>query len=398
MNFPLLESKNQKEFELRLCKMRRAMETHNIDALLVASSVNLFYITGGVCRGYVYVCRDQEPLFFMIPPAEATLSSEINIRKPEQIPEELEKRGYSLPKKIGLEFSDLLYNEVERLKNVFPEAEYADGSKVMREARLTKTEFEIACMREDGRKHCRAYSKISGCYHPGMTDVEFQIAIERELRLAGCLGFLRVAGSAMEINMGSVIAGDNAEEPAPYDFTMGGAGVDPSLPVGASGLELKPGMSVMVDMNGGFNGYQTDMTRCWSLGELPDFALDAHACSIKILRELEKKALPGIEIGELYRIASRIVKDCGFEDYFMGHSHKVKFIGHGIGIELNEAPVIMERNKALLEENMVLAIEPKFVIPGVGAVGIENTYVIRKEGLENLTPFEEEIMELRFRD
>lgn len=394
MDFPLLQNKNREEFEMRISKIRKAMASQNADAVLLNSSVNLFYLSGGVCRGYFYIPKDEEPLFFMIPPAKSDFSGAIEIRKPEQIPAELEKAGYRLPKRLGLEFADLFYSDVERLKKVFLNAEYIDGSSVMRTSRLVKTPFELAKMREDGIRHCAVYSKIGSCYREGMTDLEFQIEIEHILRLEGCLGYLRAAGSAMEINMGSVIAGPNAEESSPYDFTMGGAGVDPSLPVGASGLIMKPGMSVMVDMNGGFNGYQTDMTRCWTIGEISDKAYKAHECSRKILRELERIALPGIETGKLYRTAESIAAESGFGRYFMGYSHKVKFIGHGIGIELNEAPVIMERNKSLLEENMTLAIEPKFVIPGTGAVGVENTYVVGEHGLINLTPFKEELENL----
>ena len=81
-------------------------------------------------------------------------------------------------------------------------------------------------------------------------------------------------------------------------------------------------------------------------------------------------------------------------DYFMGHRNKAKFIGHGIGIELNEKPVVMNRNRQPLLENMTIALEPKFVIPHVGAVGVENTYCIKESGLENLTVFPEELLEL----
>lgn len=394
MTFPLLNNDNYTEFELRLQKVREEMTRHKTDALLIASSVNIFYLTGGVCRGYFYIPITGQPVFFMIPPAQATLPFEKNIRKPEQITEELEKAGYGITAKIGLEFSDLSYSDVMRLKAVFHNSEITDASVIMREARIVKTPFEISKMREDGVKHCQVYSRIEKCYREGMTDLEFQIEIERVLRREGCLGFLRVAGAAMEINMGSVIAGDNADQPSPYDFTMGGAGVDPSLPVGASGIIMKPGTTVMIDMNGGFNGYQTDMTRCWRIGEVPDIAMGAHECSRKILRCLEKVAFPGMEIGKLYTLAEEIAKELGYYKYFMGHLHKVKFIGHGVGIELNEAPVIMGRNKNRLEENMTLAIEPKFVIPGVGAVGVENTYVVTDSGLENLTPFEEGLMTL----
>lgn len=391
MTFPLLNTDNASEFELRVGKVKESMRRHKADALLVASTVNLFYLTGGVCRGYFYIPLEGEPIFFMIPPAKATRQYEINIRKPEQIKEELINLGYLMPRKLGLEFDDLYFNDVERLRKVFAESEILNSSIILRETRQIKTPFEITKMREDGMKHCSVYSRIATCYREGMTDLEFQIEIERILRREGCLGYLRAAGSSMELNMGSVIAGDNALQPSPYDFTMGGSGVDPSLPVGASGVIIKPGMTVMVDMNGDFNGYQTDMTRCWRIGEVPENALKAHECSRMILRELEKTALPGVEIGQLYRTAIKIAEDNGYQEYFMGYRHKVKFIGHGVGIELNEMPVIMERNKSLLEENMTLAIEPKFVIPGVGAVGVENTYVVTDKGLFNLTPYDENL-------
>lgn len=394
MTFPLLTEEFKDEFDLRVSKVRMAMERHEIDALLVASTVNLYYLTGGVCRGYFYLPIDREPVFFMQPPATPAGANEVSIRKPEQIAAILEERGYVRPRRLGLEFDDLYYSEVERLKKVFGEVPCADGTKVMREARLTKTPLEIKKMREDGLKQCAVYSRVDRCYQEDMTDLELQIEIEHVLRKEGCLGYLRVAGSKMEINMGSLLAGPNADAPSPYDFSMGGAGVDPSLPVGASGMIMKPGMAVMVDMNGGFNGYQTDMTRCWTIGEIDEKGRRAYECSRDILRDLESFARPGVEIGEMYRRAVRIADEAGLSDYFMGHARKVAFIGHGVGIELNEAPVIMDRNKALLEENMTLAIEPKFVLPYIGALGVENTYVVRENGLENLTPFSEELTAL----
>ena len=136
------------------------------------------------------------------------------------------------------------------------------------------------------------------------------------------------------------------------------------------------------------------MTRCWFIGKVDDKARKAHECSRAILRDLESFARPGVVIGDMYRRAVKIAEEAGLSQYFMGHAHKVAFIGHGVGIELNEAPVIMDRNKGLLEENMTIAIEPKFVLPSVGALGVENTYVVTADGLENLTPFNENLNEL----
>lgn len=393
MEFPLLNKDMQAEFDLRVKKIREQMKKEGCDAVIAASTANIFYTTGGVFRGYVYINSSDATLVLMTPPAECASEICASVRKPEQIPDILASKGIPEPKRLGLEMDDLYYSEVTRLSRIWPDAELLNASNVFRRARLVKTDHELKMMREDGNRQTAVYSKVRHLYREGMTDVELQIETERMLRREGCLGFLRTAGNRMEINLGSVLAGPNADAPSPYDFSMGGAGTDPSLPVGADGTILRPGMSVMLDMNGGFNGYQTDMTRVWTVGEVSPLARRAHECSIAILHDLEKYALPGREIGELYRRAHRLADAAGLLDYFMGHSHKVKFIGHGVGIELNEGPVVMERNKERLEAGMALALEPKFVIPEVGALGVENTYIVTETGLENITPLEENLME-----
>lgn len=194
--------------------------------------------------------------------------------------------------------------------------------------------------------------------------------------------------------MGSVLNGENADTPTPYDFAVGGGGADSSLPVGADGRIMRPGTTVMVDMNGNFNGYQSDMTRVWKIGDIPSKAEHAHNVSIRILRELEKMSVPGIPVASLYERAKAIAIEENVEEYFMGHKQRAAFIGHGVGIQLNELPVLTPRSKDVLQENMVIAIEPKFVIPEVGAVGVENTYVVTSSGLKQLTEFPEQITNL----
>jgi len=393
MTIPFLTQDLKKELDLRVEKIKKEMgET---DAILIASSTNMFYLSGAVFRGYIYLKRDCDPLFFTIRPSEAPDSPmAAEIRKPEQIPDYLTTHAYGLPTSVGIELDDLIYSEAQRLKNIFPKAKTVNASAILRKARETKTDYEVRKIREDGMHQAMVYSQVEHCYIEGMTDLELQIEIERVLRREGCLGYLRAAGSRMELNMGSVISGDNADVPSPYDFAMGGAGTDPSLPVGADGVTIATGTTVMVDMNGGFNGYQSDMTRTWRMGDVPEIAVKAHECSRRILRILEKEGKAGVPISQLYSRAIALAEEDGLKDYFMGHRNHVKFIGHGIGIELNEQPVVMERNHSLLREGMTLALEPKFVIPHVGAVGVENTYLVTSDGLENLTVYNEELQEL----
>ena len=391
----LIPAGMENEIHLHIDKIKASMPTNS--ALLIAGNVNILYTTGSFFRGYVWLPSDGEPLYFVIRPLTYdTDEKTVYIRKPEQIPEELAKRGLIIPDTIGLEEDILTYSDTLRLMKVFSDREFFNGTQILRNVRMVKTSYEIEQMRIDGQKHIEVYSKISDLYRPGMTDLELQIAIERELRLEGCLGYARVAGNLMEINLGSVLAGDNADNPSPYEFAMGGSGTNPSLPGGANGSLIRKGETVMIDMNGAFNTYQTDMTRIWTLGGLPKSAYKAHDCSREILRMLEQETKPGTEICSLYFHALEIAEKAGLKDFFMGHRQKSNFIGHGVGIELNEQPPVAPRCKVTVQERMTLALEPKFVIPGVGAVGVENTYVVRENGLECLTPFDEDI--IRFKE
>ena len=249
-------------------------------------------------------------------------------------------------------------------------------------------------LRRSGAAHDKAYQQIPSVYQPGMTDRQFSIEIERLMRLEGCLGIFRVFGQSMEIFMGSVLAGDNAATPSPYDFALGGEGLDPSIPGGVNGSLLQAGQSVMVDMGGNFYGYMCDMSRVFSIGKLPDKAYAAHQVCLEVQDAVSAMAKPGVACEDLYQTAIDMVAKTGFEDCFMGIDQKAKFIGHGIGLEINEAPVLAPRMKQELEPGMVFALEPKIVLPGVGPLGIENSWAVTLEGVEKLTHCREDIIEL----
>lgn len=382
------------EISRRIAAVRSLMMEQSVDALLLTGNANIYYTLGRVISGWTYIPLEGDPIYFVRRPENIKGDDVCHIHKPELIPAELSRRGYPLPDRLGLELGGATYLAIERLKAVFPKSDIADASSIMRSARAVKTDFELQMLRRSGIKHTMVYSRIPHLYRTGMTDIELQIEIERVSRLEGCLGQFRIAGDSMELFMANVLAGDNADNPTPYDFAMGGAGLDPSIPVGADGSIIKPGDAVMVDANGNFTGYMTDMTRVFSCGELKEEAMRAHRCSIDICRTLEKEGVPGAKASELYETAMRIVTEAGLERYFMGYTQKAGFIGHGVGIEINELPVIAPRSRDVLKEHNVIALEPKFVVPGVGAVGIENTYIVTADGLQRITDAPEDIINL----
>lgn len=358
-------------------------------AALVSENFSIFYLTGRIFAGYILLMPGENPKYYVKRPLMDEGDDIKLIRKPEDIP--------ALPKgtTLGLELGALSYNDALRLQKALGADSITDISPKLMGARSRKTPFEINMMKTDGEKQSAVYQRIPNMYRPGMTDIELQAAIEHELRLEGCLGVFRVNGSSMEIHMGNVLTGENSDTPSPYDFAMGGEGMNPALPVGANGEEIKPGRAVMVDMNGCFNGYMTDMTRMYSLGKLPEEAIRAHECSVEICHTLAKMGTPGTETKSLYEKAKEIAERYGLSAYFMGHNQQAGFVGHGVGIQVNELPVLAPRSKSVLADGNVIAIEPKFVIPGFGAIGIENTYVCRETGLECITLAPEEIIPLQ---
>lgn len=379
----------------RLGRVRAAMRAAGIDAALISTNANIYYLTGRVFRGYIYLTADEtaSPVYFVRRPNHLTGDDIVFIHKIEEMPQTVDVsalRGATIGLETGLES----YNDVCRMAKVFGEhVTPANMTAVMQSARSVKTAEEIDKLRLSGVKQIRVYSRIPHLYQEGMRDIELQVEIERTARLEGCLGQFRVSGNDMELFMGNVLVGENADSPSPYDFAMGGRGMDPSLPVGADGTLIKPGQSVMVDLNGNFTGYMTDMTRCFASETLPDEAVRAHRLSIEICRAIADKGRAGTEARVLYELAVSMAREAGLENYFMGHRQHAGFVGHGVGIEINELPVLAPRSRAVLEAGNVIAVEPKFVIPGVGAVGIENTYVVNAGGpMTQLTTAPEDIV------
>lgn len=380
------------EQQLRLGRVRELMRQAGLDAMLIADFANLYYLTGRVYSGYAYIGnRDGDQMYFVKRMENLRGDGVVNIRKPEQMAESI---LLDTPAVLGLELDLMSYNMAGRLGKIFPGAQIADCTGVMRTARAVKTEAELHLLRRSGILHEGVYRRIPRLYREGMTDIEFEIEIEKALRLDGNLGQFRISGDTMETHMGSLITGDNADVPSPYDFAMGGAGLDPSIPTGACGELIKPHCSVMVDLCGNFTGYMTDMSRTFALESLEKLAMDAHRCSIDIIDRLVTLGKPGVAAAELYNVAMEMATERQLHTYFMGHRQHAGFIGHGVGIEVNELPVIAPRSRDILQRHNVIALEPKFVIPHVGAVGIESTFIVQDDGLECITNAPVEILSL----
>ena len=384
----------ENELELKWRRIQQAMRQEEADGCLLTMNMNLSYVSGQVFNGYFYLPAEGRPYWFVKRLTIPETNQVHVIRRPEQIPDFFRDLNLAMPRKLLLEADELSYNEYIRLQHVFRAEATGNASALIRHIRMIKTPWEIEQMRISARKHEAVYREIPACYRPGMRDIELQIEIEKRMRVHGSLGYFRAFGSNMDIFMGSLLAGENAGEPSPFDFALGGTGMHASGPLGANGTLLREGTTVMADMSGNYTAYQTDMTRVFSIGKLPDRAYRVHRVALEIQARMERTAKPGVPCAELYRDALALAGQEGLEECFMGTRFQAKFVGHGVGLEINELPVLTTRSKDILQPGMTFAFEPKFVLAGIGAVGIENTFLVTDSGVEKMTLLDENIIEL----
>lgn len=386
---------SKQDIKNRIHQVQEYIENQNADACVISSPVNLYYLNGFIFDGYMYIMPDKEPLLFVRRPVTVEGDNVEYIRKPEQLPELLAERNIDLPKRVLLESDLLPYSSVVRFQKALQMPGMISISGFMREIRSVKSDAELAQIRKSATIHSKVYKKIPGLYREGMTDLELQIEIEYIMRSEGSIGTFRSFGENMDIYMGNLLAGDNAQEPSPFDFALGGKGIDPLLPLGSANKVLKSGTSVMIDMAGNYTPYVSDMTRTFSVGKLPEEAYRVHQLSIDINNQIAQFAKEGVACSDVYDRTMEIVAENKMEDYFMGTTQQARFVGHGVGLEINEPPVFAARTREVLKKNMAIALEPKFVLPGIGAVGIENTYFVTETGLEKVTICEEDIILLQ---
>lgn len=381
----------EQEIASRIDAIAQALTHMGADAALLADNIDLYYTSGRVFNGFTYITAQGQVHYYVRRPLGYESEPCVTyVHKPELIPGHLER----LPHKLAMMADTMPQAQWARLSHAFDSAEAADGSAAMRQLRAVKSGMEQQLLRESARRHVSVYKQVPTLYRSGMTDLELEIEIERQARLAGSTGLVRCHGDAMEMFMGSLLAGDNADEPSPYDFAMGGAGINLSQPVGANGSIIKLHTTIMVDMGMNYGGYMTDMTRTYAVGNVPDIAKKAHQLSVDINHRLAREGRHGVEARELYATALEMTQEAGLADYFMGHRQHAGFVGHGIGLETNEAPVLAPRSRDVLHTGQVIAIEPKYVLPGIGAVGIENTYIVQPHCLECITTMPEELHEM----
>ncbi|MBG9791929.1 peptidase M24 [Paenibacillus dendritiformis] len=389
-----MEGVLKREIEGRIARLQAAMKERTMDGCLITQNVGLYYFTGSMQTGYLFVPKQGEPVYFVKRSLErARHESEVAVEPlgsfrafgallQERFPEVF---GSGRPV-IATEYDVLPVQLFERLRSVLPDAAWTDGSAMLRGLRMVKSPWEIDRIRTAARAAHHALEQAAAYVRPGMMELQLIAHIEHVFRMQGHVGFIRMRGYNQEIITGMVASGEAGAEPTYFDGPAGGRGLTPASPQGSSRKVIAENEPILVDIGCCIDGYVIDQTRTLVIGGLDEELERAYESSEAILRAAEASLKPGAVCETLYAGALKLAEQHGLAGHFMGFgSDQVSFLGHGIGMEMDEWPVLARGFTMPLEPGMVIAIEPKFTFPGRGVVGIENTYLITDDGFEKLT-------------
>ncbi len=379
----------KEEILRRIAALKGKMEEAGVDFALIMQNVDLFYLTGSSQKGILLVPVDGDPQFLVqrsvdrareeSPLLVTAIMSDKALGKLPEARQALRGRG-------GIEADVVPVALAERMKSITGMNDFVDISAIIKDLRVVKSAFELEQVKGSGAICDIAHRRAREIIHEGMREIDIDAELLAAGRRAGHHGFLRMRGFNQEMMNLYVTSGYTGTIPSAGDVPVSGLGLTPDIAQGSSAKRVEKGIPVLVDYGGGYNGYITDETRSYVVGRLDEAFRTPYEVSREIVEDTQDFGKEGVDTTEVFHRAIEKVRKAGLADHFMGFGDgQVTFIGHGLGLEINEIPVITARHHTVLQEGMVFAFEPKFVFPGKGVIGIEVDFIVRKNALERVT-------------
>ncbi len=386
------------EFELRWAGCRRAMASIAPDCsgLLVFSRVNLYYLTGTLASGLLWLPREGKPVLLSRKGIErARIESPLPdihpFRSFREISSILAGAGSPLAAPVAVEMGGLSWSLGRLLSEHLGKIDLVPGDRILSRARSIKTPRELAIMAEAGRRHGTCLEQaLPRLLRTGLTEQRIAHLVWEVFFAAGHHGLLRMEKPGEEVFLGHVSVGEHGNYPSSYNGPLGVRGEHPAVPyMGSAECVWQPGQILSIDVGFSLEGYATDKTQVYLAGDLsslPTRVRKAHDFCLDLQASVARALVPGAIPSEIAVAAFERARISGWEEGFMAlGGNKVSFVGHGIGLVIDENPVLAKGFDEPLEEGMVLAVEPKIGLAGVGMVGVENTYLVTPSGGRRIT-------------
>jgi Xaa-Pro dipeptidase len=359
-----------------------------------------YYLSGTTQDSMLYVPLEGKPLLMVRREVErarieSPLAEVVPMKSLRELPALMRAFYGRLPATMGLELDILPVRDYLRFQDLFPGITVLDGSGFIRETRKIKSPYEIDLMRVAGDIGEKVFQKGKEILKEGMTEIEFGGLLEAAAKTYGHEGLLRVRSLNYEAYTWHVLSGPTGGIVSQSDSPMGGLGLSPAFPVGASRRAMRRREPILVDFGTCYHGYQADETRMFSIGRMEKKFTDAYKACRDIHDTVLEQTRPGADCEDIFHKTVTLAEKLGHKDTYLGPPGlQTRFVGHGIGLELNEFPFLAQGHSYPLEEGMTFALEPKIVFPGEGAVGLENTVAVTKDGYEILTPLALDIFQV----
>ena len=388
------------ELEQRVINFQKYLKKEKIDVALILQRADLYYFAGTIQQANLFIPADGEPILMVYKSteraqAESAIDQILHLDSPKDIPNILRANGHALPATLGLELDVLPTNMFLSHQRLFQGSHILDISHFVRLIRSVKSEYELKIMRQAAELSDQVAGCVPNLHREGMTELELAGKIEAEARRRGHQGIVRMRLWGSEMFYGHLMSGPAGAVPSFLSSPTGGIGASPAVAQGPGFKTIQRHEPVLVDYVFAYNGYLSDHARIFSLGSLPAELMEAHTAMLKVQLLIKNLAKPGVKSGEIYRHALGKADNLGYADHFMGTgAERIRFVGHGIGLEVDEYPFLATGQQLELQAGMTVALEPKLIFPGKGVVGIENTHVVTADGLEQLGQFPDEIMEI----
>jgi Xaa-Pro aminopeptidase len=375
----------------RIARLQHELAQTSLNGAIILDGINIFYFSGTIQNGVLFVPAEGEAVFLIHrslerAEKETPLKTLVPLKSFGELADRLEKYGYEMTR-LGVDETAVPVSIFQKVSKGLPHTVFEDISVMLSVIRSVKSDYEVGLIREAGKRHKAIYDEIPNMIQEGMTEWELGSAIHGTMLKHGYTGMFRLRGFNNQLFVGVISFGESGNYPTASVGPDGLVGLSPAFPYLGGARNLRRGDIVFVDTGFSYEGYFTDKTRIFSLGPLPQAAVDAHKICLDIQEAVRCRLKPGAVPSEIYEVVYRTeVVSRNFEENFMGFgSNQVSFLGHGIGLVLDEFPAIARKIHFALKKNMVIALEPKKGLKDIGLVGVENTFLVTEKGGEKLT-------------
>ena len=385
-----------REVSSRLERLAAGLEA---EAALVSWPADLFYLSGSNQFGYLLIPNDKEPLFLVRrDPERAAAESPLRVAALDgfwDLGSMVRDHLGRLPRSLALALDTTPAREAKALAVQMAEPEIKDLGPLLLELRALKSEWEIERLEQAGRIGAQAYARLPALFRPGMTELELAGTVTACLMKLGSQVYTRTRSSVGEMYPYHLTSGKNGLRRSRVEAPFGGLGQSPSFPQGPSLEPIGPGEPILVDFASCWQGYIVDVTRMFSWGPPPKQALEAYQALVTIEADLMEQLKDGAQGEAVFDRTVALARELGFGREFLGQGRSANtFVAHGVGLEISEPPYVAKARTEILRTGQTLALELKMVLPGLGAVGLEDTVVVTDSGARSLTPHDRRFIDL----